>query len=731
MGKGKIHISLIGLLSIISVFIALMVVVVSLFIRYNNLKQINDNINLLGKTDHNLELIESTIQELHEVDNNFRIYTLTYEKEYQRIYLNGLNNIIRALDTVTNYSKSKNDELNAVKSSVAEKINLEANYLNIKHLIDSLQLNALKIDSTVSVNRKMIENDYKSILNVKDEIKINIDTVSVQNIIKTRKTPGLIQKLFGSKETTEIKKGVVMRQESKNGQISGDSIKQETAENPFNQTLKKIQNEYERYYSSRINRYTINQKILQQNEKKLILKNMGLLRELEKLLSQYKTVNQLVLTYEKQNATTKVSRSVKTISNVALGSFIIILGLVSLILINLKKLSGVNAQLEEEKQRAIDDANAKEKFLAYMSHELRTPLFTISGFIEQLKQTPLNIEQSNFVVITQQSVETLLLTINDILDHSSLSRGKQRFVPIEFSARQIMSEIRSGFESLFANKGIDFEINIKGNENLVLLGDIFRLKQIYNNLISNALKYTEKGKVIVECRVDNFGEKAFLHGKIADTGIGIRKDKQNELFEEYTQLYDSKANWRLGTGLGLSICKKIVEQQGGKIWATSEEGKGSIFSFEIPFPCIDKPLQTLSEVKEEMDISRLKGLKALFVDDNKINIMLIKAMIAKWDITYDTAEDGTQALELIKEKYYDLILTDIYMPIMNGVELVTNIRALSDTRKSTVPVVAITANIMQKDIDNYKTSGITDCLFKPFKAQQLYNMITKYYSAPK
>ena len=627
MDSGTKNISWIGILSVITVLIAMVVLIVLYVVRYDNLKKVNKNIESLGKSFPEIEMIEASIQKLQETDNNFRIYSINNEKQFFRNYLQGLHFLRDVIDSLKRSVITEDYKFDTLNSTFKDKVIFELNYLKLKQLIDSIQTISSNFESIVENNKLMVTKDYNSFNQPLHEINVSIDTLST-NLVQTTKTPGIIGKIFGKKETTEIKQGIVVKTGSETVENRSDSASNAEI-NPMEAIIKNINDEYQKFYSGKINLYTTNQKKLQENEKNIVLNNMRLLKEVGRVFYLLKDHYTNELTRGKEKAVIKVTDSVKMIALVAMGSFLTILLLSALILANLKRVAKAGIKLEEERKKAINDAKAKERFLAYMSHELRTPLFTISGFVEQMKFTKLNKEQSKYLGITQQSIETLLLTVNDILDHSSLSQGKQRFVPVEFTASQLLFEIKAGFENLFTSKSLGFEVISHGDENLVLLGDTFRLKQVFNNLISNALKYTNTGKVMVQCQVERNGDKALLKGKVTDSGIGISAEKLGELFEEYTQLYDPKANWRLGTGLGLSICRKIVEQQHGKIGVKSEPGKGSEFSFEIEYPVSDLPVKQFMDTKADIAAAKLKGLNVLFVDDNKINIKLFKTIISK------------------------------------------------------------------------------------------------------
>lgn len=291
------------------------------------------------------------------------------------------------------------------------------------------------------------------------------------------------------------------------------------------------------------------------------------------------------------------------------------------------------------------------------------------------------------------------------------------------------------------NKNIGLENEMNFDRSLWLTGDRLRLKQVVMNLLTNAIKFTSSGQVTLKIQfVAEDKKKGILKIQVEDTGIGIAKEDLDYIFDEFSQVYAPSKNKQQGTGLGLAICKKIVELQGGKIHVNSAVGKGSVFSFEIPYVISDKKEEedaiTAEKVKSEENNStydaqnlqdlHLDGKRILLVDDNKMNILLAQTVLKKWKMQYDSASDGKEALELFKKNKYDLILTDIQMPVMGGVELTHEIRYNVDQTKSGIPILGVTAHVLQEDRDAYLKVGMNDLVLKPFLEKELIDKISKY-----
>ena len=247
------------------------------------------------------------------------------------------------------------------------------------------------------------------------------------------------------------------------------------------------------------------------------------------------------------------------------------------------------------------------------------------------------------------------------------------------------------------------------------------------NLLSNAIKFTDQGSVTLKAEVVYTTKKqGFLKVQIIDTGIGIEEKDAGVIFDEFSQVnYSTTKNTQKGTGLGLAICKKIVELQGGKISLSSKINKGSNFTFEIPYEfCYDSANQRKSLVIA--DISHLAGKRILLVDDNKMNVLLAQTVVKKYKIVTDTAYDGAEAFQLFQQNHYDLILTDVQMPVMGGVELTRLIRSEKDKSKSNVPILGVTANVMEEDRDKYLASGMNALVLKPYSEKELIDKIADY-----
>lgn len=417
-------------------------------------------------------------------------------------------------------------------------------------------------------------------------------------------------------------------------------------------------------------------------------------------------------------------------------SLLVILFIVGVLVYNIYKMVNYENEILEAREKAVKLAQLKSRFLSNMSHEIRSPLTAIMGFTEIIDKMEMDAEKKNFLHAIKTSSEHLLSTVNDVLDFSKLDAGKLKLELQPFLIKAAIEEVSFALSSTSAaKKGIRVNTIVNLPESLVVKGDLFRLKQILYNLLSNAIKFTEKGGVTIDAViVSKTNEKAIIRIAIADTGIGIPNDQIKTVFEEFTQVSnntvskDSRRSIK-GTGLGLSICKMLVELQGGTIGVESKLNQGSVFTFTLPFELATDKLDTEKAEKTMSTISPvLQGKKVLVIEDNDVNIMLLTMLLKKVGIHYDIAKDGEIGLQMFKDNTYDIILTDINVPKLTGDEIAIFVRQYHEDKKRNMPIIGLTATIVQDDLDDYLAAGINQILVKPFKQDELYTTLEKFLS---
>jgi len=373
-------------------------------------------------------------------------------------------------------------------------------------------------------------------------------------------------------------------------------------------------------------------------------------------------------------------------------------------------------------QIAEEAVRTKQQFLSNMSHEIRTPMNAIIGFTKVLLKTELNQKQNEYLTAIKLSGDALILLINDILDLAKVDSGKMTFELAPFRLKTSLDSMMHLFEAKILEKNLAFiklyDENIPG----ILLGDSLRLNQIILNLMSNAVKFTSEGKIIMQVQIiEESALDVALLFSITDTGIGIADNKTEKIFENFQQASSGTSRLFGGTGLGLAIVKQLVESQSGKVNVTSELGKGSSFSFTMQFSKTDATV-----IAEELPIELnddFKNIKVLVVEDIPLNQLLMKTLLDEFGFELEIASNGLMAIEKLNNTHFDIILMDLQMPEMNGFEATAYIRNIL---KMNIPIIALTADVTTVDLAKCKAVGMDDYIAKPVNERILYNKIMTY-----
>jgi signal transduction histidine kinase/DNA-binding response OmpR family regulator len=430
----------------------------------------------------------------------------------------------------------------------------------------------------------------------------------------------------------------------------------------------------------------------------------------------------------------EVSRQALSISKaftlLAIGAILL---LCTIIILHLLRNQRLIKALGLAKQNADKAANIKEQFLANMSHEIRTPVNSIIGFTNLLQKTPLQNDQEQFVNHIKSSGGNLLHIVNDILDISKMEAGMLHFQNAPYNLKELCYYIEMMFYNERKRKDIDFKCITDDDVPDAITGDDERLKQILSNLISNAFKFTEKGFIHLSVSLVNKSERgAILNFSVKDSGIGVAKEKLAAIFERFEQADSDTTKLYGGTGLGLSIVKKLITLQGGSISAVSELGRGTEFTFTLPVMLPENEftpeINSIKDIPEnvETEINFMPGYKILAAEDNKMNQLLLQYIFKQWNVNYTLAQNGAEAIEILKNEQFNLLLLDIQMPVMDGY---TTAKWIRNELKSDIPIIAMTAFVLQAEKDKCFASGMNEYLPKPLNETKLKQLLVKYLAA--
>ncbi|MEP0984424.1 ATP-binding protein [Ekhidna sp.] len=645
------------------------------FFAYSNLNDIIGTLEDEAKPHVNLLLFNDIKLELQEIDHSMERYVYTSQQSHMSKFRNSIESAIQILDTL----KNKNVDQEILNS------------------VDSLR-NLILTKGTIltQVGNLDYESMEATFANLKDQLN-DIQTKQVLEDTVMRKKRGFLQRLFGKKEPQVISDtldiyGSAEYKELVNSQL--DSIARRSQQKAYTQKLKEL--------------------TLQQDHQDIQKAISALISTMEKW--ELRKIREQ--SADASGIAKYTSKYVTMFSVVVPVLLLITLTVLIIYIIRTKKHQEI---LQSGRKNALRLAKEKEQFLANMSHEIRTPMNAINGFAKILLKGDLNKEQYDYVRIIGQSTDHLTHILNDVLDFSKLQSGKIKLEQKPFKLVELVKDTAK----LLADKAEEKGIKIKCNTNelpKVVIGDPYRLRQILLNLISNSIKFTDRGEVTIKAAV---GKKAkngivIVIFEIIDTGIGIPLNRQKTIFDEFEQV--NRDDKREGTGLGLSITKKLVTIHRGKIKLESVEGEGTKFTVSIPYGTADATMVPSKDLAQEI---KLKNMHILIADDESFNRKLLEAIFMEHEITYDFAEHGEEAFELMSKTQYDVVLMDFRMPHLNGPEVAEKIRNIGKLNVDT-PIVGLTATVSDQDMKMAKNSGIDHVLRKPFDTQELLEIIKEY-----
>lgn len=390
--------------------------------------------------------------------------------------------------------------------------------------------------------------------------------------------------------------------------------------------------------------------------------------------------------------------------------------------------------IDRDKQRALQASKAKGRFLANMSHEIRTPIHAVLGMDAMILRESKEAQIREYALDIQNAGQTLLSLINDILDISKIESGKLEILPVEYDFSSLIHDVMNMMEMKAKDKGLALNLTVDSGLPSRLWGDDVRIRQILVNLMSNAVKYTEKGSVTLTVDGVVHGDMANLTFRVEDTGIGIREEDIDKLFHEFERIEEQRNREIEGTGLGMNITTQLLERMGRRLQVESEYGKGSVFSFELeqkimdyePVGNLDERIRTQAASYSYQVMFTAPEARLLVVDDNAVNRRLFTHLLKATRIQVEEASGGVECLELVRKNAYDLIFLDHMMPDMDGIAVLHKMREWEDYPSRSAPVIALTANAVTGARERYLNEGFQDFLSKPVNPEKLEKMIMEF-----
>ncbi|MBO9151849.1 MULTISPECIES: ATP-binding protein [Chitinophaga] len=685
--------------------ITLVSIVLAVYVRQQRSAGLGNAIHQLSYAGKQMEWIDHAVVTMYAAENHFRYFTLTYANEHFNSYSNALQQVAADLDSLEAHHRREKD-LGGMLKDVERKSNL---FLQVKQGMDSLLVHRVSWDTTAA------HNAFAQMPNFRFSQKIQIDTIDTgaKNVKRKKLLGRLADAIAPKKNKTDTVRSVRTVHTVESAATSREQMEQIHAY--YNNLYKKIAQGQVNLNNSELNMITSSDRLL-----KALQADLVLLKEQERIATAHK----------KEILAANIGHMLEGLDRATLRG-VWLIGLLTLLILFLLWFDyRKGRQLQKAKQSAERYSKLKSDFVASMSHEIRTPLNSVIGFSEQMAKTKMDREQEEIMNAINLSAGVLLSIVNNVLDFSALEQGKLALDTAVFSPRKAIEDTIKGMQIQASRKRLDLIADIRFTREAMVEGDAFRLKQVLFNIIGNAIKFTNEGGVKVSADLQVLNGKSMLKISVADTGIGIDPKHLPHIFDEFTQVPGAKgtSGRHEGSGLGLTIVRKIVELHGSTLEVDSVPGKGTTFRFTLPYKSASN---TIIIHPQQAARPKPRQSHVLVVDDNNLNRRLLEMILERLNITFISAGNGVEALELMAKHHFDAVLTDIQMPEMDGLALARHIRGLGDPKKSTLPILAITGNVVKEDLETYMSAGIDGYVLKPFKEAEILEKLRAIHPVEK
>ncbi|AXT52278.1 sensor histidine kinase [Aquimarina sp. BL5] len=661
--------------------LAIVLAVIAFWVIYRQFSNYSEITKIKNDNNEKLFLVGEAITGLYEAESLTRNIIQTSDTEKFKNYKTKIDSIISTIDRVSTMSL---DTLQSIKID------------SIKILIDNKNQNFEKL---IAIYEQSKEKGLQE--NVMDQLKKNENFGNYTDYDKRFR-----------KYSPQKKEAIIAWLEY---------TRKDNEERLTNQTIDSIARSIYQALSDAEEKERRYQRQIKARENKLLKNDQIITRQLRDLMAAIED-------NERKEYVAKLERSNSILDKTA--HFIIIITAISLIIAitflflitkDVSKSQKYRNELEAEKIYKESLLKTRESLINTVTHDLRSPLNTVIGYSDLLEKTGLTNKQKHYLGHLKKSSDYILHLVNDLLDLSKLEAGRMVIEELPFSPKKLIENTITSVIPVNDSKNLEISINSDRELNKQYLGDPFRIKQVLTNLLNNAYKFTDQGSITIDSKITQNGlaEKELIISVI-DTGIGITKEQQKFIFEEFSQGDDDTEKKYGGFGLGLAITKKIIKLLNGKIKLESEPEEGSNFSFCIPIKLAKT--QIPEEENESLEIQHFANKKALIVDDDLSQLDLTSEVASLISLSYDLCENGLDALELLKKNNYDLILTDIQMPKMDGFELLKSIR--NNASYKDLPIIALSGRT-DTSVSEYEEAGFSGSLRKPYAPQALIDLITR------
>ncbi len=671
--------------TLLAVFI-LIVVLSSGYLVYQSLFQIVNTIHKeAARPDLKLMLVKEIDSDLSKVENTVWLYTLSNNKKYLLPYSDLKQSIEDKLVNLQDYSLADSTNkvyLDSMQLLTSEKLVIWDNILN---------LHATKADASASFSEY-----YQKI----DTTVIEKDTIYIEEEQpQPVKKKGLFKRIFGKKEK-EIETVTVPKTVIVDNPVDKEKMKADIAA---------IEEEIEQ-----------NTQRIAQRETALIQQNIKVTDLLRNIIWELEKIEKRNFFKKTQQADVLASVTYKRLALFTGAAVFLMILVLILFYRDLRKSRAYQKILQKAKNEAEKLVRAKELFVASVSHEMRTPVNAIYGLTEQILRRKHDAKTRKDIDVIHKSTRHLITLVNDTFDFSKIENQKLQLEPIDFLLDELFDDIIIYNKKSALDKGIHLILDKNNTSDIILFTDPVRLKQILINLLTNAIKFTDKGKVTLKASCDEYANSITLNVEVSDTGIGIPAESLQLIFNDFVQLETDITRKAKGTGLGLYLVKQLVDLLGGQINVESKPNIGSTFKISIPFS--KGNADNIQSLKPEIVIpDALKKIKVLIVDDEEFNRHLLKNILNAWGLKFKEVENGKEAVEFVENNEFDLILMDIRMPLMDGFEATQAIKAMDYPAK----IIALTANKEDGNLKKYEEVGFDNYIHKPYTEKELLKKINE------